>query len=313
MTAALAKLLDDQRGIALRGDPLKVAAARTVERAVHHGQLRLVYPRTYVATAALTEDPDLLLHAAVVFAEGTAALSHTSALQVWRVPVPPGQPVHLMTGTRSIRSTRRLRVHRRRRFTLDAPGVVERDGLPVTNLGTSLVDSWAVLDPLDRRAPVIEAVANRMTTPERLHRVAVVRTRLAGRRDLLGLVELLGAGCRSPLELWGYQHVFAGPEFAALQWQVPVRLRGRVIYLDALDPATGVNFELDGAAWHGAAADRERDLRRDAALPALGLVVVRFTARRLRNEAPLVRREALDVIAARPRGWRLPPSARITV
>jgi hypothetical protein len=42
-----------------------------------------------------------------------------------------------------------------------------------------------------------------------------------------------------------------------------------------------VNFELDGASVHGNRRQREIDLRRDALLATLGVLVVRFTHHRL--------------------------------
>ncbi len=115
------------------------------------------------------------------------------------------------------------------------------------------------------------------------------------------------AGCRSPLELWGYEHVFSGPEFAGLRWQVPVKLGARTVYLDALDPDSGVNFEVDGTRYHTRTADRERDLRRDAALTGLGLTVVRWSHRQLTLEVAATRAAALASMASHRRpGWTLP-------
>jgi very-short-patch-repair endonuclease len=62
-----------------------------------------------------------------------------------------------------------------------------------------------------------------------------------------------------------------------------------------------VNFELDGRDGHATSADRERDLKRDAALATLGIQVVRFASHRLTYEVPAVRREALAILAVRRR------------
>jgi very-short-patch-repair endonuclease len=48
------------------------------------------------------------------------------------------------------------------------------------------------------------------------------------------------------------------------------------VRLDAAWPELKIAVEFDGAACHGRLGDRERDLRRDAALAALGWVVLRF-------------------------------------
>jgi very-short-patch-repair endonuclease len=62
-----------------------------------------------------------------------------------------------------------------------------------------------------------------------------------------------------------------------------------------------VDVELDGAAFHGSAGDRERDTRRDVALAALGWVVLRFSYRRLTTDPGGCRREIAAVCAARRR------------
>ena len=87
----------------------------------------------------------------------------------------------------------------------------------------------------------------------------------------------------------------------AFQRQVRVRLGGRVVYLDLFAEAELVDIELDGATTHGDPWEREIDLRRDALLAARGVLVVRFTHRRLLQEPDEVRRETLAILATRRR------------
>jgi len=82
-----------------------------------------------------------------------------------------------------------------------------------------------------------------------------------------------------------------------------VSLGARTVWLDAFDEQSQTNFELDGAKYHGSPKDRERDLRRDAALAALGLQVVRYSHERLTREVDGVRREALGIMAVRRDRW----------
>ena len=63
----------------------------------------------------------------------------------------------------------------------------------------------------------------------------------------------------------GHQRVFADKRLPASRCQVPVTLPSGRLYLDRLYDGELVNVELDGAAYHGAPGQRERDLRRDAA------------------------------------------------
>lgn len=60
-----------------------------------------------------------------------------------------------------------------------------------------------------------------------------------------------------------------------------------------------VNVELDGAAYHGAPGQRERDLRRDTALAALGYLTVRFSHLRLHADPDGVIAELLAILAMR--------------
>jgi very-short-patch-repair endonuclease len=85
------------------------------------------------------------------------------------------------------------------------------------------------------------------------------------------------------------------------RYRVPVRADGRGYVLDLYAQREKVNFELDGAAFHGSQAQRENDLRRDAALAMLGILVVRFSFTRLTGEPETVRQEALTILRARQR------------
>jgi very-short-patch-repair endonuclease len=295
----LERLLRAHSGIVNRASVLAEIDHSVLDHALCTGQLARPYPCVYL-DPGLADDTDALIRAALAYAGGRAAVSHTSALRTWQLPAPPGGPIHLITdGVRHLRGTPRLRVHRREDLRLEPPFVVERAGLPVTQLERSIIDSWPLLDKDAKRAPAIFAVGQRMTTPARLAETLDQAPRLAGRRLLNRLIRLLAAGCRSPLEIWGYQQVFTGPGLTRLRHQVPVRVGRRTVYLDVFDEATGVNFELDGAKYHSSDADRERDLRRDSALATQGIVVVRFTHHRLVHEPDEVRDEALSILNAR--------------
>jgi very-short-patch-repair endonuclease len=183
--------------------------------------------------------------------------------------------------------------HRRSSFE-----VVIRGGLRVTRLEDSLVDGWPLAVADRQRAPLLHAVNARLTTPRRLAAVVAQQPNLAGRRALIKLIGRLDEGCRSELELWGYERVFRGPGMPKFDWQVPVRLGTGMAYLDVVHRPTMTNFELDGARWHGSPQSRERDLRRDAALAARGYRVVRLTHERLIRHPAEVRAEILAILAS---------------
>ena len=115
------------------------------------------------------------------------------------------------------------------------------------------------------------------------------------------LLDLVAGGCESELEIWGVRRVLPGPpEVPACVQQHPVRLHdGRWVRLDAAYVETRVAVELDGAAFHGSRVARERDLRRDSALAALGWVVLRFSYERLSQDPEGCRAEIVAVILQR--------------
>jgi hypothetical protein len=294
--------LDSCAGVITWADTCTRVPEHLLRYAARSGQLSRVFPRVWVDVAvggAL--DQRRRLRAALACAGPGAALSHTSALWVWRLPVPVDGEVHVTTGPdRRIRA-RGIVAHRRRGFIPAPPAVVARAGLPVTALEQSLVDAWPLLSNDEQRAPLLRAVAERMTTLPRVRAVLDAAVNLPQRRALTILLGKLDAGCRSALELWGYDNVFSGAGMQRLRWQVPVRLDRRLVWLDVFDPQTGTNFELDGAKYHSLPADRERDLRRDAALATLGIQVVRFSHHRLAHDMATIRREVLAIMAANQR------------
>ena len=86
----------------------------------------------------------------------------------------------------------------------------------------------------------------------------------------------MSTGCQSELEIRGLRDVLAVTGLPAPLLQHRVDLPDGPVHLDAAWPELKIAVEFDGAAFHGRLSDRERDLRRDAALAALGWVVLRF-------------------------------------
>lgn len=208
--------------------------------------------------------------------------------------------MHIDLSTESgMRSLPHLVMRHRPGLAVEPPHVVMRGGLPVTRLDRTLVDCWPLLPPVNRSSLLIRAVNDRLTTPQRLAAALAEVPRLPGRAAVRGLVDRLAAGCRSPLEIWGHDHVFTGPGMPTFTRQARIRVGARTIYLDMFAEAERVNIELDGATSHGDPAEREIDLRRDALLATVGILVVRFSHRRLTTDPATVRQETLAILANR--------------
>ncbi|MEU6207919.1 DUF559 domain-containing protein [Micromonospora musae] len=315
MDPVLRELVERGGGLVTRAAAVQVVPKWTLERACRAGDLVRVLPEVFVAAHLPNEpgekrpaapligrlDPALGGRAALAWADGRAALSHVSALAVWGLHRQvAGDLLHLsVPAGAGLRSRPGVAVHRRRNLGLYPPNVMVRRGLAVTGIESTLVDSWPLLPTGDRRAPVIRGVNDRLTTPERLAAALRRVPRLNDRAALRELLTRLGEGCRSPLEIWGHERVFTGPGMPPFQRQMLIRIGLRHVYLDLYAEPERVNIELDGATTHGDPRQREIDLRRDAQLAALGILVVRFTHRRLTREPEAVRRETLAILASR--------------
>ncbi|WP_420119005.1 DUF559 domain-containing protein [Micromonospora sp.] len=241
------------------------------------------------------------VRAALAWAQGRAALGGLTALDVWGVRgQPEGEPVHLdVVADCGLRPRPHLVIHRREGFSLAPPRVVTRRGLPVVRLERALVGAWPLLPPPQRPAAVIRAVNDRLTTPARIGSALTTVSRLTGRAQLRTLLALLTAGCRSPLEIWGHDHVFTGPGMPTFRRQARIVVGRRTMYLDVYAERERVDFELDGATTHGDPRHREIDLRRDALLATVGILVVRFARHRLVHEPYAVRHEVRAILATR--------------
>jgi very-short-patch-repair endonuclease len=163
----------------------------------------------------------------------------------------------------------------------------------------AVVTTWPLLGRRDQRAPAIAAVRQRLVKPDELRRRVGAHTRLPGRRQLEGLAALLAAGCESELEIWGLLEVFDFPGLRHGRRQLVVRTPAGSFRVDLGYEAERVAFELDGHRFHSSRADRERDLRRDAALATIDWLTVRLSWERMHDDVAGCRRDALAILAAR--------------
>ncbi|WP_117669260.1 DUF559 domain-containing protein [Micromonospora sp. MW-13] len=327
MNAELESLLDRHDGLLTQSLATQVVPAWVLRQAREAGRLLRVLPGVYVdarlahpsgapsrhrlppdaspPVPPLARFPAELRHrAALAYGAGRGALGGLTALHAWGVRgQPDGEPVHLDVPAGSgLRCRPYLVLHHRRGFVAAPPHAVTRRGVTVARLERALVDAWPLLPAVDRPAPLIRAVNDGLTTPARVEAALAGAPRLTRRAALRALLDRLAAGCRSPLEVWGHDHVFTGPAMPRLRRQFRVRIEGRTMYLDVYAERERVDFELDGATTHGDPRQREVDLRRDALLATRGILVVRFAHRRLVGEPDRVRAEVLAILASRRTG-----------
>ena len=170
VNSVLRALVDRNGGLVTRHAASQILPRWVLEDASRSGRLLRLLPGVYV-DAALVDGvesapplarvaPVLARRAAVAYTGGRGALSHLTALDVWKLRRQlPREPVHLNVPIGAgLRSGPHLVVHHRRSFAPEAPHVLVRDGEPVTRLDRTLVDAWPLLPPLDRPATLIRAV-----------------------------------------------------------------------------------------------------------------------------------------------------------
>jgi len=271
------------------------AGARSIGRWIASGQLVRLHPG-WVTVPQFAGNWTVRAHAATGYAGGP--LSHMSALAVHRIVDTEVTRLQVtVQGGRRVRSSRWLQVHRSR----NALDVVRARGLPATSVARSPVDTWGDAhcarairgyDGVAREAVLRATRARRVTVPDLVSQLDI-RPELPGRRPLSELLALIAGGCESELEIFGVRHVLAVPGIPPCEQQYRIVLPSGSARLDAAWPDVKLAVELDGAAFHGSQEARERDLRRDAALVALGWVVLRFSYRRLMREPHACQAEIL--------------------
>ncbi|HWB67949.1 MAG TPA: DUF559 domain-containing protein [Mycobacteriales bacterium] len=294
-------------GLITRDWARAVVAEHVVDDALRCGALVAHFPGVY-CLPRLASDECARRQAAAVYAGG--AVSHLDGLACWGLlpppphfVLPPDSPIHVtVPGGRGPVRCAGLVVHRRR--DLSPATTRNRGGVPVVLVEDAVLESWPLLPPAERQTPRIVAVRERRTTPAKLHAALVRRGRLTGARELRELIDLVGAGCHSELELYGHARVLSDRRLPPARAQVPIRLGRHLVYLDRYFEAEMVDVEFDGAAYHGSAQQRERDVARDAALAARGILVVRLTHQRLHREPDAVIENLLAILAMRRRQLR---------
>jgi hypothetical protein len=300
--------LDDllPRGVACRDEVTAATSPSSVGRWVARGDLVLLAPGVVALPRRATEWQTRAT-AAALYADGP--LSHLSALTAAGLAPETRGPLHVTVPLeRRLRDADGVVVHRSRQRLV----TIRCRGLDVTEPARSLVEAWAwaasptrnvrsaAEQPVVRQA-LIEAVRTTEARVAAIRRESARRSRHPGRAELSALLDLVGGGCQSELEIWGVLKVLPGPpEVPPFVQQHRVTLPdGRRVDVDAAWPDARVAVELDGAAFHGSREQRERDLPRDSALAAAGWIVLRFSYKRLMRDPEGCRREIVAALRNR--------------
>jgi very-short-patch-repair endonuclease len=241
-----------------------------VDRRIARGSLRPVHRGVYLVAGARSTREGVWMAATLALGQ-RAALSHTSAAQLWGLLPGCSSPVHVTIPTQA-RKRPGLVVHRSR------PEVARRRGIPVTKPARTLADLAGTLERRRLERAVDEALRLRLTTEVELCRAPALRRLLAEHAAgttatendfeelLIGICDDLGIPrpvCQA--RVGRYRPDFAWPD-------------RRLI------------VEADSWESHGTRKAFEGDRRKDAELHALGWVVLRFTHRQMTRDREWVAR-----------------------
>jgi hypothetical protein len=227
--------------------------------------------------ATFTGDPtrEAALWAAVLRAGPEAVLSHESAAEldgltstrsaVIHVTVPVNRHVDPIPGLRTHRS---LRLTEARHPSRTPPRTrIEETVLDLTQAARTFDAAFGWL---------CQACGSRLTTPDRLLAAMRLRPKMRWRDSLQSALSDISDGAHSALEV-RYIHDVERPHGLP-----PARRQARItrglgrIYLDNLLEHYRTCIELDGQAAHPA-AERWRDIQRDNASAADGIITLRYS------------------------------------
>jgi very-short-patch-repair endonuclease len=298
MRTEIDQLLATCHGVAARHELLRVVTANQLDHEIAAGHLVAPFGRAYCRPWD-ADQPQIRERAALVSIGGSVALSHLTALRRYGLTSPARDTIHVTVGIRRhpIHKLPGLAVHRTRVRT----PVRRVGGLATVDPAIALTRSWPLLSGPDQRGPAIEAVRNRLVTADELRVAAARAIGMTGRSSLLRLAELLGSGCESELEIWGFLDVFNAPGLDHGVRQKTFRIAGRSYRTDLAYEEEKVAVELDGERYHSTPEQRERDRVRDAGLATIGWLTLRFSHSRLHRDVTGVRRDTLATLNARRR------------
>jgi predicted transcriptional regulator of viral defense system len=271
----MTRLAADQHGVVSRGQLLDAGVTRTmIEKRLATGELVAIHRGVYAVGHAHLR-PNGYRLAAVLAVGAGAVLSHRDAAALHGVRDGGGIRIDVSTPAER-RSTRRIRVHGRRR--LDAADVTTVEGIPVTTVARTLVDLAEVVAADALRKALSEAERQRVLDVKGIEEAL---ERVRGRRGpataklRAALSDLAAHGAqltRSPLEdrLLPLLDAHSIP-------RPRTNLHVEGCEGDAVWPEARLVVELDGWDAHKTRRAFQHDRTKANRLTNAGWAVLRFT------------------------------------
>lgn len=280
--ATIAEVAARQHGVAARRQLLEAGVTPdAIDRRVKLERLRPVHRGVYLVGPVMP--PNAREMAAVLACGSSAVLSHGSAAVLWGLlpRVNRTAPAEVIDRDGDHRKPG-LRVYHIR--TLRNDEVTRLDGIPITTPTRTLYDLAGRTRPRVLERALAEGFARRLTNAAQLRKVL---TRHSGGAGTPALRALLEQGSPALTRSEAEERFLALVREAQLESpEVNVRVDGYEV--DFYWREQRLVVEIDGRAFHASPGAFEGDRRRDAALTAAGLRVVRVTWRQLVNEPSAV-------------------------
>ncbi len=269
---AVAKMAARQRSLIHRDQALDLGmTVRQFQARAAGGIYLRMQPNVFrLAGSPVTWEQRVL--AACMSAGRGAGASHRCAALIWGFRGIESAPVEITVPASRRPSLTEVVVHR-----TGAADLVVRRGIPVTTPATTLLALGAVVGAATLESAVEDAVFRRLTTPGRL----------ADTLERLGGPGRSGSGAlRRVLE--GRGPGVAATESVLEDRMVRLLRRGGLpapvrqfpvggVRLDFAYPDRLLGIEVDGAAFHSASADVQRNCTKSNLLVGLGWRILRFT------------------------------------
>jgi hypothetical protein len=285
-------LAQAQYGLVTRRELLRAGLSReTVQRHVRSGLLRRLHAGVYqvgpVAPAHTRE------RAAMLACLG-GIISRQSALALRQLAQPELENAPVQLIVRSHCGRRPGIVAHREELRDDE--ISELHGIRVTTVARTLLDVSGILSSRELEQAVARA---ERADPKIAEHVTLLLERYRGRKGTSELRNYLNASAAYAASVLEEKTLSLIRESGLPLPLLNVRRYGRE--LDALWPDAGVALELDGYEYHRTRQDFERDHRRDTALAAHGIHVLRFSWEQITKQPIRSITEIAQALARAPR------------
>jgi hypothetical protein len=300
MPPQLAQLSCWQSGILTTAQALHGGLTKDLLRSFEErGRWHRLHPGVY-ATFSGPLPRKSLLWAAVLRAGPGAALSYYSAAEVDHLIDRPVERIHLtIPQARRVDPISGVLLHRSERaWDARHPALTP----PRTRIEETVLDLAAMSVTLDDACGWVSGALNRrLTTPARLRAALEQRHRMRWRPAVAELLSADAVGVHSVLEYRYLREVERPHGLPRGTRQALVRRGSRTEYRDVLYDSYGLAVELDGRFAHPADT-RWRDIHRDNAAAADGLITLRYGWLDIHQHGCEVAAEVAAVLAHR--GYR---------